>query len=48
MLYDKANDGFLFMGRDYTAANEAVRLDFLSLSDLKLRHIFDDRAGSVP
>jgi len=38
-LYDPVNDGFLFMGRDYSATSVSVRLDFLSLSDLKLRSI---------
>ena len=50
-LYDAVNDGFLFINRDSTykfnASTVSVRLDFLSLKNLSLRHMLTTEPTSA-
>src|SRR6202158_5221436 len=48
VLYDKVNDGFLFIGTDSSATGVSVRLAYLSLSALNLKNILTTEPASTP
>jgi len=48
VLYDEANDGFLFISRTYIGENVSVKFEFLPMNSLSLRNILTTEPVVAP